>query len=233
MPEFFRLFFMDQRLDIIIKLIDMDSKGVCDVGTDHGFIPVRLASEGFSGSIIASDINAAPLKRAEENACSVNVQDRINFCRYNGLPEHLSESFDTAVIAGMGGDLICSILDKADFIFSESYTLILQPMTKPEIVRYYLVNNGFTITEDYLAEDRNRLYQIIKCSFTSVNDLYSDLELFSGKKSRCNDLLLYERMILKLRKHFLKAAEGSDACGDHTKADFYRELLEQINFITG
>lgn len=219
---------MDQRIESILKLIDNRSKGVCDVGTDHGFLPIRLASEGFNGEIIATDINILPLKRAEENAVSNNVRDRISFCRYDGLPEHLSDSFDTAVIAGMGSDLICSVIDRADWILSDKYTIILQPMTKPEVLRYYLVNNGFSISADILAEDRGRIYQIIKCCFTSVNDSYSDLELFAGKESRCNDLELYSRLLGKIKKNIKVILDASSDSGDFSKLEFYKNIIKEI-----
>ena len=220
---------MDQRLDSIYKLIDKGSKGVCDVGTDHGFIPVRLAQEGFKGSIVASDINALPLKTAEANARAAGVYDRITFLRYDGLPEHLSESFDTAVIAGMGGDLICSIIDRADWIFSPGYTMILQPMTKQEVLRYYLINNGFTISDDVLATDGIRIYQIIKCSFTSVNDTYSEAELYTGKRSRCNDHELFLLIVQKFSKNLDKIISGTEGSGESEKLTYYKSIARELD----
>ncbi len=224
---------MDQRLKIILELIDKNSKGICDVGTDHGFVPVKLAADGYNGNIIAADINPEPLRRAESNANSLNVSERIVFCLHNGLPEHFSDKFDTAVIAGMGGDLICSIIDRADWIFSDKYTLILQPMTKPEIVRYYLANNGFNITEDWLASDRGRLYQVIKCKFTSVNDKYTDLELFSGKISICNDKAMYFRLLTNLRENMEMILNKTTAAGKRQAEVFYGNILNEIYEITG
>lgn len=60
---------------------------------------------------------------------------------------------DTIVIAGMGGDMICRILDEAEWCMSGKYKLILQPMTKQDILRYWLVNNGFEICRELIAED--------------------------------------------------------------------------------
>ena len=219
---------MDQRLETIYSLINRRSAGVCDVGTDHGYIPVRLASEGFGGKIIASDINPAPLKTAQKNARAANVNERIEFIRHDGLPGQLADDFDTAVIAGMGGDLICSIIDKADWIFSPGYTLILQPMTKPEVLRYYLINNGFTISCDHLAEDDRRIYQIIRCSFTSVNDEYKDVELYTGRKDRCNDPGLFKLSKQKYRKELDKIIRGMEGSAESVKRAFYMNLSEEL-----
>ena len=224
---------MDQRLLNIFDLIDHNARGVCDVGTDHGLIPINLALNGFSGDLIATDINEGPLRRAMENARSHSVYERITFCRFDGLPACLSAKFDTAVIAGMGGDLICSILDRADWIFSENYVLILQPMSKPEVLRYYLVNNGFDISDDVLAEDNGRTYQIIRCRFTGVNDHYADAELYLGKKCRCNDLKLYDRSSAAFRKVLEKIIHGSLSSGDTTKSTYYINMAQWFDNIPG
>ena len=218
---------MNQRLTEIYNLIDKNSKGVCDIGTDHGYIPIRLAAEGYIGNIFATDIHSAPLLRAENNAKQHHVDGHIRFCMFDGLPEQLSDQFDTAVITGMGGDLICSILDRADWIFCENYSLILQPMTKAEVLRYYLVNNGFHIMEDILVSDRNRIYQIMKCSFTSVIESFTDLDFFVGKPEN-RDPVLYKKLILHQRSLFQKAADGAAAAGDTSKEFFYRSILNQI-----
>ena len=54
-----------KRLDEIYKLIH-SRKGVADIGTDHGEIPVRLAIDGFRGLIFASDVHLQPLDRQED-----------------------------------------------------------------------------------------------------------------------------------------------------------------------
>ena len=224
---------MDQRLLNIFNLIEQNAKGVCDVGTDHGMIPINLAIKGFAGNLIATDINEGPLQRAMENARSHSVYDCITFFRFDGLPTCLSSTFDTAVIAGMGGDLICSILDRADWIFSENYMLILQPMSKPEVLRYYLVNNGFAISDDVLSEDNGRIYQIIRCRYTGVNDSYADAELYLGKKSRCNDRQLYDRSLTSFRKILERIIHGSLSSGDTVRRSFYINMAQWIDNISG
>jgi tRNA (adenine22-N1)-methyltransferase len=65
---------------------------------------------------------------------------------------------DTVVIAGMGGLLIKSILEKADL--KEGTTLILQPMLAQKELREYLYANGISITDEYLAKEDNKIYNI-------------------------------------------------------------------------
>lgn len=161
-----------KRLDIILSLID-DGIGTVDVGTDHCYVPVKLYDRGYSGGIIATDINSGPLEVA-----AVNIGDRpVTLMQTDGLDGIDPDSVDTVVIAGMGGDLICSILDRAEWTMDGRYKLILQPMTKSEILRYWLTYNGYSIIGEYFDGE----YCIIESRFTGINDAYSDREIFLGK----------------------------------------------------
>ena len=141
---------MNKRMHAIVKYIE-PGRGLIDVGTDHGYLPTWMASHGYHGNIIAADINAAPLQKARENAEKAGVTDRITFQLCDGLEQCKPESVDTIIIAGMGGDLICRILDLAEWCMDRRYKLILQPMTKSEVLRYWLTNNEFEILAEDLA----------------------------------------------------------------------------------
>ena len=49
------------RLSVIASLVPESAK-VCDVGTDHAFLPIALKKSGRVKSVIATDINEKPLK---------------------------------------------------------------------------------------------------------------------------------------------------------------------------
>lgn len=171
---------MDSRLKKIISYVK-NGIGVIDVGTDHGYIPIRLALDGYRGKIFASDINADPLKTAIENAKSHGVDSKITFLLSDGLDKCSPDDVDTVIIAGMGGDLICSILDEGYWTWSSRYSLILQPMTKVEVVRYFLVNNGFNILNDDLVSAGDRDYSVLNVRYYGNNEKYSDAEIYTGK----------------------------------------------------
>ena len=170
---------MNKRLQTIYKYIE-DGKGMVDVGTDHGYLPVELALNGYKGNIVASDINEDPLHKAVVNAEAAGVGSRISFLLCDGLSKCPAEKVDTIVIAGMGGDMIVKILDAAEWCLDEGYKLILQPMSKAEVVRYWLVYNGFEIQAEELVDENNTLYQIIVAQFGGYTPL-NDAQLFCGK----------------------------------------------------
>jgi len=217
---------MDKRL---LSLIDniTDGMGIIDVGTDHGHIPVYLASHGYSGNIIASDINSAPLNSGILNAKDAGVSDRIDFILCNGLEKCPADKIDTILIAGMGGDTICGILDRDEWVMDSRYLLVLQPMTKSEVLRYWLVNNGFEILSEQLCEDTGRIYQIIISRFGGCTKL-SDAELFTGEYELVHKSLLFNKRLSKLIENIGKSISGLEKSSDVDKIA-WKKLLKEIH----
>ena len=100
---------MNKRLQIISEYIS--NKGFVDVGTDHGYLPIHMAENGYKGKIFASDVNADPLNKAIHNANDAGVSDKIDFFLCDGLEKCPRDEIDTIVVAGMGGDMIVKILN--------------------------------------------------------------------------------------------------------------------------
>ena len=65
------------------------------------------------------------------------------------------------LIAGMGGALIREILEQGDAAATSASTLILQPMIGQQELRKWLLNNGYAITDEELAKEGRRIYEII------------------------------------------------------------------------
>lgn len=197
---------MNKRLELIASIMP-HGRGFADVGTDHGYLPVYMAQHGYSGKIIASDINEGPLSTAVVSARQAGVEDRICFRLCDGLDGCGSEELDTVVIAGMGGDTICGILDRADWVMSRDILLILQPMTKAEVLRYWLTNNDFAICGEWLIEENGEIYQILSARFGARTPL-SDAELFTGKYELAVGNALFPVQLAALIKRFERAAAG-------------------------
>ena len=217
---------MNKRLLTIASLV-RDGSGLIDVGTDHGYLPVWLAKSDYSGHLFASDINEGPLKAAQRTAAEAGVQDRIRFLLCDGLALCPPDLIDTIVIAGMGGDMIVKILDEAEWCMDTRYSLILQPMTKAEVLRYWLVNNEFSIRSESLVDDGGNLYQIIHAGFGGKTGL-NDAELFVGKRSLCTTPELYDGHISRTQTRFEKACSGMQAGKEQPRLCLYHEIMEQL-----
>lgn len=220
---------MTDRLEMIADLIK-DGRGLIDVGTDHGYIPLAMAKRGYSGKIFASDINSGPLDAARRSAAASGFEDRIRFMLCDGLELCDPTLVDTIVIAGMGGDTICGILDRAEWCLNEQYALVLQPMTKAEVLRYWLVNNGFSITEERLVRDKGTIYQLIAARFGGSACL-SDGELFTGSVSLLKNDPLFLEYISGQIKRFETSIHGmmnSTAEIDSAQFELLREIHDEL-----
>ncbi len=196
---------MNKRLLLIAENIE-NGKGLIDVGTDHGYLPIYMAQNGYTGTIYASDINSDPLNKAINNADAAGLKSRICFLLSDGLHDCPRDAVDTIVIAGMGGDMIVKILDEVEWVLSPEYKLILQPMSKAEILRYWLVYNGFEISNEMLVDENNTLYQIIVARFGGITKL-NDAELYMGKKELAYDKALYTRLFKSAKQRFKRAVD--------------------------
>ena len=133
---------------------------IADIGADHGYLPAYLLQSGRVAYAIASDVNAAPLARAKRTAAAYGVAERMDFRLCAGLDGILRGEADTVVIAGMGGETIVGILDAAAWDWA-GVTLLLQPMTKAELLRRWLVEHGFAIASERLVRDRGTIYAVL------------------------------------------------------------------------
>ena len=223
---------MDKRLHRIADMIGA-GKGFVDVGTDHGYLPVYMLDNGYMGHVIASDINEEPLACAMRNAVKASYEDLIRFILCDGLDESISDDVDTIVIAGMGGDTICGILDRAEWCMDRRYKLILQPMSKAEILRYWLSYNDFEIIEEVLLDDCGTVYQIISAVYGKRCTL-SDAELFIGRHELVRSQPLYKKILDSNILKFERLVDGLGRSVDNAdiiRCNFSRLILQQLRDI--
>lgn len=159
---------LDKRLELCAEFVS--GKGtVCDVGTDHAYLAVELIKSGKCEKVIASDIKEGPLESARKNVEKYGVEDKVELVLSDGLENINPDGVTDVVIAGMGGETIVSILESC--YFGIDHRLILQPMTKPEILRKFLVENMCCgdVTEK-AVEDGDKIYTVICTDFSSCSE---------------------------------------------------------------
>ena len=134
---------------------------VADIGCDHGYLSIHLLTQGIASAVIASDINEMPLQSAMRNAEKFGVQDKIRFYLSDGV-RNIPRDFDTLVCAGMGADTMVSILEAAPWLRNGRYRLILQCQSKTPMLRQYLSDCGWRITEETVVRDGRFLYTVME-----------------------------------------------------------------------
>ena len=83
---------------------------LCDVGTDHAYLPVALALQGAVVSALACDIREGPLRSAQAHIAAYAVADCVKTRLSDGLRAVDAEEVDAVVLAGMAGELIARII---------------------------------------------------------------------------------------------------------------------------
>ena len=223
---------MNKRLDLLYELLPKDGRGIIDVGTDHGQLPIRLALSDYPGKLFASDIAEGPLNAARSAARAVGQDQRIHFLLCDGLDLCPPEQIDCILISGMGGDTICGILDRAEWIFSERYVLVLQPMTRPEVVRYWLIHNGFRIDMEAAVKDGEHLYQMFRAGLGAAKSM-TDAEYLIGGRTVPRmgvPLSLAAGHQLRVIDKKLKGYEKSGDASDPEYA-FYLRIRQELSEI--
>lgn len=169
----------DKRLLLCAELVTGDY--ICDIGTDHGYLPAYLVITGKCRRAVAADINEMPLEAAKSIFARENISDKADFFLSDGLKNVPLEGVTDIVIAGMGGELISHILSADERVKSFGGAFILQPMTRAADLRKYLAENGFeTDTEKGVREGRF-IYSVIRCRYTGNCRLLDPIEEIIGK----------------------------------------------------
>ena len=226
---------LNNRLQTVADMIE-DGMAVVDVGTDHAYLPVYLALNKECGKLIATDINEQPLMRAAHTVYENDLRDRVELRLCDGLSGVEPEEVDCIVIAGLGGDTIISVLDSAKWTADSSKTLLLQPMSRSENVREYLLNNGFKIEKEKIAKDGNHLYTIMYVKyFTSEHKTYEEWYRYVGEVTENRDELSRKYVSHQLDR-LRTAADGlmkSSNIEEIEKAGHINNIIATIKKRTG
>lgn len=148
---------LSYRLKRIVDFVPIDAHFIADIGADHGLVTLELASTRKDAKFFASDNKKGPFSRLEKTLYPYN---NIILSLSSGLDELPSE-VDTVIIAGMGGDLIKSILEQGKVHLSHINYLILSPHNEADLVRKYLYENGFVLEKEDFIKDDSIYYSIL------------------------------------------------------------------------
>ncbi len=152
---------LSDRLQAVADMITIGNR-VCDVGCDHGFVPIYLVKERISTRVIATDVNEGPLKRAREHIEEYGVGAYIETRLSDGLRSFMAGEADTLVCAGMGGRLMMRILEEDEAKTASFKELILQPQSELPRFRGFLRSHGYMIVEENMIEEDGKFYPMMK-----------------------------------------------------------------------
>ena len=169
---------LSRRLKAVADFVPQDM--ICaDIGSDHGYLPIYLVGERIIPHAIAADIGKGPLESAALNVRKYHLEDKIELRLGNGLEVLLPNEVSCVTICGMGGGLICEILNNSPQITASLQRLVLAPNVGAHLVRHWAGENGWQITAEELIEEDGHFYPIIRLERGEMAEL-SAAEEFAG-----------------------------------------------------
>ena len=199
---------------------------IADIGTDHAYLPIYLYLSGKVSGGVVSDINQGPVDRARANLCDYGCEDAFVAQRADGLDGVLAHGVEDIFILGMGGELIASIIENEPELKNEKYSLVLQPMTHPEILRKYLGKDGFEIDCELIVEE-DKIYQIMRARYTGRVSEYSLLELHFGARNLEKPTPELFALMKRARAVYCERVKGKALSGVDTSQE--NEMIEKID----
>ncbi len=152
---------LSKRLQAVAAMVTEGSV-VCDVGCDHGFVPVCLVKSGISPKVIAMDINEGPLQAAREHIGEYLLADYIETRLSDGLEALRPGEADTVICAGMGGRLVIRILEEGKGKLAGVRELILQPQSELRKVREYVREQGYVTADENMILEDGKYYPMMR-----------------------------------------------------------------------
>lgn len=188
---------LSDRLQQLLEQIPEGSR-LADIGSDHALLPIAAVESGKAVFAVAGEVNPGPFEAARKGVAVAGLGKEISVRRGDGLEVLEPGEVNCITIAGMGGALIASILDRGQSQgkLKGVTRLVLQPNVGEDILRRWLLNNDWVLVAESILEEDGKLYEVLTAVPEDVNaeitneQLYRDLTIGAGYIVRGQETLL-------------------------------------------
>ncbi len=202
-----------KRLQTLLSFLSVHDK-VIDIGTDHAYIPISLASMGCQ-KILATDIHEGALKIAQKNILKHHYENVIKTLLTDGLTDVPTMEYDTLVLAGMGYFTIKKILENQNL--DSIKKIIVQSNNHIDHLRRFMNSLHYQIVEEKCVLEANHYYVILL--YEKGVEYLKEEEFLFGKYSKENQFY-YEYLKQSYEKILKQVPEQK-------KYQEYIQLLEE------
>lgn len=225
---------LSKRLSLVAEQIPVGSR-LADIGSDHAYLPCYALRHGIITSAIAGEVNEGPFQSAIEQVKKLNFQEQISVRKGDGLDVVTPWEVDVITIAGMGGPLICTILESGKEKLRGVKRLILQPNVAANQVRNWLEANNWALINEVILEEDGIIYEVLTADSYGENPYSQEnyqLELLLGPflmkrktnifhKKWTNELAVWKKIL----EQFHKAKSAPDV---DEKKQLLIEKIKQV-----
>lgn len=152
---------LSKRLETVALFVPTGAV-VADIGSDHAYLPCYLVHKGIASRAVAGEVVQGPFDSAVRQVRTEGLADKITVRLADGLAAVEEADGVTAVtIAGMGGPLIVSILEKHPQALKTVTRLILQPNIHAKAIREWAVQHGWALQDEVILEEDGKVYEVL------------------------------------------------------------------------
>jgi tRNA (adenine22-N1)-methyltransferase len=151
---------LSNRLEAVANNIQPGAR-LADIGSDHAYLPCNVVKKGTVVHAIAGEVAEGPYQSALDQVISEKLTDKIVVRKGDGLEVIEPGEVDCITIAGMGGTLIASILERGKSKLEGVTRLVLQPNVGSFGVRTWLINNGWELMKEEILKEDGKIYEIL------------------------------------------------------------------------
>ena len=188
---------LTKRLQTIANMIDK-ANVIYDVGCDHGYLDIYLASHGFD--CVAIDVRPKVIEITKKNISLANLDDKIKVILNNGLENIVINDDDIVVLSGLGAKTILKITKNQPI-----KRLIVQSNDNLYLLRKTMMKRCYHITDEKIIFEDGKYYVVIKFEYGYKR--YKNNQLLLGPELLKNMDDVFINYLKDRQKHFYQNTE--------------------------
>jgi Predicted SAM-dependent methyltransferase len=169
---------LSARLETIASLIPLGAS-VADVGSDHASVPLRLLAEQSVAFVQGIENKPGPFKVMKTALEKAHPSGSYSLSLSDGLSK-ADPRVDTAVLAGLGGKLIATILQRDLPVHPGIRTIIVDPHSERPFSYRALMELGFREEASRSLYEEGHYYEVSRWVKSPTLSTYSDVQLEFG-----------------------------------------------------
>ena len=178
---------LDDRLSRAAALFPACEYGA-DIGADHGRLSCVLLAKNICQRMCVADISAPSLEKARNLLTDHKLDGRADISVGDGLLA-MPHAADAIAILGMGGQTICSILEKGKHLLGNA-SLILSAHTQMHLLRKKLSELRYKIEAEEIAFAAGRFYVVLRA--VPGDEILDEKKYFLGPRLMENNCTNYQ-----------------------------------------